>query len=369
MLIAIAAMLALPAVFASGNGARFCGVNSTQRTSMLTRQDSSDLTIVATKLGDLHLALVMGDANSPGWVGLTASVTDANGTMVESEFELSHWLHNETGNCNAHYVNYQNMTQRDLPACARTQLSHTSNHQKPFSSLVFAFKTNGTTFQALVLEGAKVNYSANATAMKEAQTFRRGQVSLVGLQDISKEPTAVKVVLASACAPNPVCARSSNLNSVCSSLQAMANKNSSKSNSTSNNSTSNNTVTNSATVVVVQKFANITDNDLPNIKTDMVAAWKVNANDITLRIVTRRRRAGEVTVEVTIQVKDKAAGDVLKKKVEAERPTWTALKSGNANAASVGGPTVTVAENPAPSPSSSGSVTLVSAAVLLAWFL
>lgn len=120
------------------------------------------------------------------------------------------------------------------------------------------------------------------------------------------------------------------------------------------------------TVEVVATFANITPDDFPNLKQDIVTSYGLdNVDQVEIELVTRRRRS-EVQVKITITVADVSAAQTLKTTVEATQPTFTNLLAGNDQASLVGSPTVTIVV--AADDSGAFTIAVTSVLAILAFF-
>lgn len=101
---------------------------------------------------------------------------------------------------------------------------------------------------------------------------------------------------------------------------------------------------------MVATFANITNQDIPNLEQDFATSYNVTIDRVKGEIVARRRRA-DVQVKFTFTVDNEADATRLQNIIATTEPTFANLMQGNPAARLTVSPSVTAAGPASPSPS------------------
>jgi hypothetical protein len=235
------ALSGIMAAMASGSGGRTCGNDDTQ-VGMSGRTASSTggaLTHVAHTLTvdgtATHVLKLNAPTGSPGFVGLTFSVTDNAGVQQMATYETTHWQMVDSTECKANIgaTTQSTRSQTAELSCNETQYTHLDASQKNFSKAVFAFQlpanSTATKFQYLMLEGhtkaacaaaqTAANQTADETACKLAQTWRKNTIDLSSFSSSMPDAATAAVLAADVCFTQTApCARSALLESLCTTL-------------------------------------------------------------------------------------------------------------------------------------------------------
>jgi hypothetical protein len=247
---------ALAGALAGSSGARLCGTNLNQTTSMAGRSNDPregvdpagltpvQLTHAAYNVEDLSTYVIRLDAptDSPGFIGIAFSVTDSAGVQQTATFETSHWQVSDGGDPAACSLlvdvsdNTGAATRLPADSCQLTQYTHTSKDLKPWPRAVIAFQlpegSTATQLQYLLLEGVNrndcaaaqlaANETADDAACKEEQSWYSNTVALDSFSTDAPETSEILQLAGGACFTQEApCERSALLETMCTALASL----------------------------------------------------------------------------------------------------------------------------------------------------